>query len=1116
MFRKRVFWILFSLVSLLAIAFTVRNFSAGFPLVSVDVRMDRDGALNQARSLAERNAWPPAGFDQAVSFGGEPEVQNFVELEGGGKEELSRILSQGLYATYKWHVRHFKEGDAHETLISFAPEGRPYGFAVKLPEQEPGASLEAGAARELAEAAAASDWDVDFSRYLLAESSREVQPGGRADHTFVYERQDERAGEGRYRLRLVIGGDKLTELTRFVQIPEAFSRRYEEMRSANDSISVAANLAMLALYVLGGCGVGLFFMMRQRWVEWRQPLIWAVVIAGLAGSEVLNRWPLIWMEYDTALPAGGFAIRQIATAIASFLAMAVLLAVSFAAAETLSRRAFPQHIQLWRIWSTPAAASRQLLGQTAGAYLLIGIFFAYEVVLYVFAHGRLGWWTPSDTLANPDVFAAYLPSLSAVALSAQAGFWEECLFRAVPLAAAALVGDKFGARRGFIIGAMVIQALVFGAGHAGYANQPAYARVLELIIPSFAFGALYLAFGLLPGIILHYGFDLVWFSLPIFLSSAPRALFEQVIVIALGLIPLWIVLARRLKMRRWVETPQESLNSAWLPRPAADVPATAVYERPDARPVPVHVWRWIPAAGLAGLIMWAAASDFTSGAPPISISRAEAESKARQALAESGVSLDPSWRVLSSVVSQPGQQHRFVWQKAGREKFNELLGAYLPAPYWHVRFARFEGDVAARAEEHAVHVSGAGNIIDVRHQLPEAAPGPSLTQEEARQLARDKVIRSFQFPQENLKEISAEASKRPARGDWSFVFSDTRDYGLTEGEPRMTVSIAGDKVVAASRYIYVPEEWARNERAQRNIPTLLNVVCTGGIVAIVLGGAIAAIIRWSGKKPFPVRTFVRFLTVLFLLSTIGLVNRWPDIAAQLSTAQPFMLQAGIALAVSVVFALCVAAAFAFAAGLVLANPQPRPEVSAGRSALLGASFGAFAAGAGALASLAASSAGPQWTGYNSAGSLIPLLSVITAPLNDLLTQTLLLWLIMYYAGRFGRVPPVLTLVLAGLIIAGSSSIETIPSWLLSGLAIGAVLAAGYTLLLKYHPSLLAFAAGAMVVLASLRDGIRQTYPSMLPGTVVAVILTGLAAWFWFRKVYRDASRDEALQSAAVL
>src|SRR2546422_927850 len=174
-----------------------------------------------------------------------------------------------------------------------------------------------------------------------------------------------------------------------------------------------------------------------------------------------------------ALPASGFAIRQLLRAGATFGLFSMLLTVSFMAAETLSRRAFPHHIQFWKVWSRPVSASKIIFGETFAGYLLVTVFFAYEIVLYFFAQEKLGWWTPSDTLLNPDMFATYVPSLAAVAQAAQAGFWEESLFRAAPLAAAALIGDKFGKRRTFIGGGVILQGARFAAGARRYAEQAA-------------------------------------------------------------------------------------------------------------------------------------------------------------------------------------------------------------------------------------------------------------------------------------------------------------------------------------------------------------------------------------------------------------------------------------------------------------------------------------------------------------------------------------------------------------------------------------------------------------------------------------------------------------------
>lgn len=61
------------------------------------------------------------------------------------------------------------------------------------------------------------------------------------------------------------------------------------------------------------------------------------------------------------------------------------------------------------------------------------------------------------------------------------------------------------------------------------------------------FGLIYLRYGLLPSIILHFVFDVVWFALPLF---ATPALFDQTMVIILASAPLWLVLAKAMFIRK--------------------------------------------------------------------------------------------------------------------------------------------------------------------------------------------------------------------------------------------------------------------------------------------------------------------------------------------------------------------------------------------------------------------------------------------------------------------------------------------------------------------------------------------------------------------------------------
>ena len=893
MHKKPLFWVLFVTASLISTVLAFQFFSQAFPIVNLDLRMDRETALSFAEGLAEERGWGPESFRQAASFGVDFRTQVFVELEGGGPEAFSEMILGDLYSPYSWEVRHFAQGETTETSIWFTPSGQLYGFYETLPEDQPGPSLQTEDARAIAEEAATNRWNILLEDYSLVEPRQEVRPSGRTDHTFIYEREGMSLGEGRYRLRLTVAGDRFVGLQHFVKIPEAFSRRYQEMRSANDTIAFGASVAMLVLYILGGCIIGLFFLMRSHWIIWRQALIWGLVIGGLQFLVSLNRLPLSWMRYDTAISAESFLFQQIAFSFAGSLGMALLLTLSFAAAEGLSRKAFPQHLQLWKVWTGEVASTSGVLGRTVAGYLLVGVFFAYEVALYFFSGSFLGWWTPSDALFHPDALAAYFPWLDSIAISAQAGFWEESLFRAVPIAGAALLGKRFGRRTAWIVGAFILQALIFGGAHANYPAQPAFARLVELIIPSLFFGLLYLLWGLLPAVILHFAFDVVWFALPIFVSEAPGTWVDQLLIVSLALIPLWMVISARIKAGRWSNVNERMLNSSWrpLPRDVAEATPAVANERthgidqvsPLARGVLV-------VAGLLGVIIWISTSKFSADVPSLEPSRSEVESLTAGIVKETGASLESPWQLLSAAESPLNENDRFVWQEGGPEAYSQLIGNHLGPPFWKARVARFEGDVAERAEEWQVWINGNGHPFRIIHFIPEARSGATLTENEARVLAESALLERFGLGHEQLVPVASKPSKLPARLDWSFTYSNPEVYPLDRGEARIVVSIAGDEIVDAYQFVHVPEEWQREERNRRAVLSVLEFGCSGIFAILLLIGAVSAVVSWS-KHKFSLRAFLGVFGLLLVVGLISVANRWPSLVAQFVTSEPFHNQA---------------------------------------------------------------------------------------------------------------------------------------------------------------------------------------------------------------------------------
>ena len=1130
----KLLWVILTLLSASGFLFSWKYFTKSFPIMHVEATAPRRSILLDAQALADRLRLAPDGAKSAVEFTCNPDVQNFFALEGGGDDAFFDLVDRKVIEACIWRVRLFAEKNPNEVSVYFAADGRPLGFKRTVPEALEGAALSGDDARPIAVKTALSDWGIDLSEnqtlWQLVEQSSETRPNGRVDHSFTYERGDLKLGvngEGRIRYRAVVSGDQLSEIDRQVKIPEAFSRRFANMRSDNETLFKWDTIVFVLLYGIGGLVVGSLMLRRNHALLHKPAMKLALAVALLQFAAMLNGLPGSWLHYDTAHAYTTHIAQILSVALVGTLGLWILASLVLAGGEGLSRQSFARHPQLWSILNRGIGNSPAVLGRAVGGYLWVGVNAGFITAFYLIAHRYFGWWQPNEMLADPNILATPFPFIAPVANAFQAGVLEECLFRAVPLAGAAWLGGHLGRRCGgrlggrttWIVVALIAQAIIFGCAHANYPQQPFFCRPAELFLPSLAWGLVYLRFGLLPGILFHFLFDLMMMSIPLFATPVPGLLVDQVIVIAVALLPLLIIARLRLAEGRMVDFPDSAWNGAWrseiadhdADEPAALVVAENCAARRRARLICLLM-------GAAGLIAVPFVGNFKADNLPLLLDRAAAEKAADAALAERGVDLAQGWHRFSVVNQNAGDGLRFVVRESGRDVFDALRGRYVGQTGWRVRYVRFDGDVADRAEEWNVFVTnGIGDgslelntpvVENVRHTLPDAREAPPVTEDEARAAAGTYLVGLPLLRDASLREIAATASQHPNRKDWTFTFDDEAVKSLKKGEARVSVSVAGHEITDIKRFVHVPEEWQREFRDQT---AKRNLVMTGlslpfGLVMLAV--VVTALMR-AGKSQMDKRVFALVSLALAALGVLCQATHWESDAVALVTTTPLQSQiltlAGQKLLGIVLESLIVGVL----AGLILKGDGRTLLGSGGWRKLLLPGFAFLVAFDAFLSALPPNMPLP-WHGLAAMNDAWPFLAKVAWGLRlefvHLVEVTYLLIRLQEFSRQFTvRKWQTIAIVFVIGLIGGTQS-QDVGLLLMSAAASGAVLVLVYLLVIRFEPRLFLFAC--LYFIDQIGPAVHGDCPNaaVLPAIFVACNLAAFAIWATMLEWRKDATR----------
>lgn len=900
--KKALGLILFSIAAMLFFVFAP---SAQGEL-DFNVKMDKNQAVNETKEIAEKYGWTLKNSRETASFSLDEKAQTYYELKVGNFPKLNSLIKREEgYIPAIWTASIIPKGGNEKVDIYFTPSGKVYGFNKNVLDDVKGAALNEDSAKNIAEKEAVNNWNFNLKEYKLVDKSQKIQSNGRIDYVFNYRRYIN-IGEAKDKVELQVKGDKLVKVQHYLDIPESFTRNYEQQRSSNDNIANTSSFIFYILIFIVGFFC-FFYLNKRKMIAWKNPLIFVVflIFMTLINGIFNMKQDLTYMD-TTYLTPTLFYIVKIFTALLTGVLTGIFTFISMCVGEGLYKKAFPNHLNFWKMLSVRNFGSWQFLNRVIIAYLFVALMLMYETMFYGTMNHFPGWWQPASMTTDPSIKGNWFAWVGSFAEALNAGVFEEFAFRAMPICIGVLIGNKYNKRKLCIVIAFAFEILVFSSAHANYPGFPAYARLLELLIVALGFGLIFYFFGIISGIIAHFTYDFILMSMMIMATSGKALTYQKILIPTIVILPLILAICGRIKNGCWIDIEEGVYNSAnieELNENIEEIDKKVVLDIEEKENENIQSSIEIKKKNrtinvVTGIfIIFAIISLFTIGSviPEFNIERSEAESLAKQEIEKEGFKLSGDWKVISNVQVKDifeNDNGVFVSQdfirKEGKDKYKSLIGNYINPFKWKVRFVKFNGDINERAEEFQVTVIDKKHNVNIKHILPQNKKGEKLTKEQAERVLYDFIKNKYAINKTDLKEISAKENKLDNRIDWSFTLED-KTTKLKIYKPEINAVVSGNEVLQINKTLQVSDS-KQNEMLKKYAWILIAaVILTLAFAIPIIWIGIKAIIAWS-KNQISKPIFFRLFFILLALNIVSIFLNMPERQMEFSTTTSFESQ----------------------------------------------------------------------------------------------------------------------------------------------------------------------------------------------------------------------------------
>lgn len=522
--------------------FFFRSIPKLWPLVPVSTTVPHQIAESRARDFLNTAGIDVRGFDAAVTFDFDQEAIDHVDRLLG--RDSARALTQRTSLVVQ-HVIFKRRGNPTVVTADVHPDGRVVGWERWHEDDDPGGPGDSTRAVASAHEALVRTEPLDNLPTWTIIGSSTRRRDRRTDRTITFERHINEQPLVRERSVVLVAGDDVSSVTRWVVVPDD-ARRSERVREGPRRALDAVGLLLLAIAVVGAFVV-LLQGLRSGGVRIAAPaLVAALVATGAAATQLFNEgW--IMRYWDPLVPKWIYALRELSDGVVNDTWGILVLFVVIAAGDAIDRKSGAGRGEsLWLLLrgriTNPAVGRAALNGFLVG--LLCGGALALTVTALVHFAGASVALQPRGFFVQ--VINSRVPMVTSVLFFGSVAMMEELGYR--------FFGgswlERYTGKRWI---AIALPAIVYGLTHTSLGflppAEPFWARAFALTVVGAVWGWAFFRFDALTVVLSHLTADLFIFNWPRLSSDDHAIQAAAVVTVMIPLLPALLTLVSRGRRR---------------------------------------------------------------------------------------------------------------------------------------------------------------------------------------------------------------------------------------------------------------------------------------------------------------------------------------------------------------------------------------------------------------------------------------------------------------------------------------------------------------------------------------------------------------------------------------